>query len=508
MPLKLLFTTILIGLYSYFSHAQVDLFANQFDNQTYIVRWTSGASTLAKDEFLLDYRTEILCEMTFGPREYAWLKLLDPVFPQTLGGIEYTSFEIYINNLGGSSTHPSVEGSSFDYISDDRLDDDPNLSGCIPNFDLTIPHGNSPVNLYILDTGVEMPIHDSNIGDLDFSGSVLCRELNPLTMTYIDPSICMDVNGHGTHGAGIQLSLQNKSTSVFGFPSLINLISYATFDSQGDGNLGAILCALSDIIEDHTIHQVERQVVNCSFSFTRTNNFTPVFDPLFDAFKAMSGYNIYSVMAAGNDGQAILPQVFEVYPARYFSSGLVPLSVSSSTLSVGASLCDYRFADYSNYSRHDVDVVTLGTFPGPDLNSGITYYDGTSQATFATSAVAAMLMSHQPVVDLIELKCSMINGSVYYPDYNNRNVASGILSASTSLLLLNNGCHTSNQNPCPDVNIVTGFIGPNVYKAADQVYSNGFVADDVTFKSGEEITLLPGFSVQNGQFHALIEVCN
>ena len=502
MHLKLLIV-LTLSVLSIVGYAQVVAYENQFDEQTYIVRWIPDPAPqdplvldALKDDYLIDFRSEILCEMNFGGRQYAWLKFLSPDFPQTLGGVNYPTIN---GGVIGATTDPAVDGSSLDFIAEHESVETMPMSSCLGDFDLTIPFGSHPVCVYNLDTGVEMPMIDSNTPEQDFDGSVTCIDV--LTM---NPSICEDKNGHGTHGAGIQLSLFNKSYDTYGFPSTVNLVSYAVFDSTGSGNLGAILCALSDIVS----HPAKRKVVNCSFSFVREPLAAITFDPLLEAFTAMGYENIFSVMAAGNDATFINPPSYEVYPMGYFSNGQGP---DYSTISVGGANCDYTFAShYSNFSRNEVDVVTLGILPGPNIGSvpGIDYYEGTSQATFATSAVAAMLLSHQDNIELDKLKCSMIQSSVYDPSYTDKNRGTGILSASTALLQWQHGCEI--EQPCPEVAIIGGDIPDNTYNASEALYSNGFMqSNEVIFKAGKEVTLLAGFSARPEiQFHILIEACN
>ncbi len=485
-------------------------YENSFDGQTYIVRWASGTDDQIKQEYLALYRSEILCEMNFDGRQFAWLEFVD-TFPQPIGP-DLNTFQTIQNAVGhigitggviGSQSPPVVDGSSLDYTSDHTNTTETTAENCSSAYDLTIPFGDNPVKLFNLDTGVEMPIDDSsdpNLG-LDFSGSINCGN-----DTLFNLPICMDNNGHGTHGAGIQMSLFNKSIANFGESNPVDVISYRVFDDNGVGNLGAILCALDDIMT----YPCPRKIVNCSFSFI-SDGTIQVFDPLKLAFMSMANANIFSVVAAGNDSTEV-SQNFMPLPLGYFSEGIYPVNILSSTIGVGGTACDLSPAEYSNFSNRDVDISTIGVFPGPDLEdgplAGITYYEGTSQATFASSAVAAMLMSHQPVVDLINLKCSMIRGSVYDPLFMQHNVASGILSASASLLLLNSGC--VDQEECQALNVVTGKIGDGHYKSAGELHSNGYMQSDaVLFTAESSVTLMPGFqAMPNIQFHAYIEVCN
>lgn len=466
-------------------------FESTYADSTYIVRFVDTISPEAKEDFYIRFRSKLLCEMKFGDFYYAWLQFkdFDGPFIDIEGGVI------------GAQSDPVIDGTSLDHFSEHSATAVSSNIGCISNFDVTMRMGAYPVDLYNLDTGVSLPMTDNSdpIPELDFSGDVEC--LIPGTGIAIIQT-CEDLNGHGTHGVGIQQNLINLSEAKYGIDSPINIKSYQVFNEFGVGNLGAILCALSDIVADTT---ALRQVVNCSFSFLSGPSISTI-DPLADAFRTMAAEDIFSVVAAGNDSMEIGPS-FPIYPASYFSEYSGGMAYDYSMLTVGAANCDQTPGAYSNFSQRVVDVATLGVWPGPNRCSGIVFYEGTSQATFATSAISAMLMSHQPVPNLAKLKCSIMSSSVIDPAFRDLNTSSGILSASMALLLMENGCII--QDACPPTHVVTGIIPSGDFESSYSVISNGYISNSqVNFNAKDHIILQAGFLVgPSALFEAYIEGC-
>lgn len=485
-------TLLILGFISFCWFPVHSQFQSPFDDKSYIVRWKDGTTVDKKEKFYGDFRSRVLCEMTFNNREFAWLEFLS---------FDNTGTTFYIDVEGGvigAQSEPVIDGASLDHLSEHSAQLVSLNNDCLSNFDLTMPMGQYEVSLYNLDTGVSSPMCDNPMPP---GGPSCCPDIC-VTNVIGEVQDCLDTNGHGTHGVGIQQAILNESIETFGGLCRINLKSYKVFNGNGQGNMGAILCALSDVIQENA----DRQVVNCSFSFiggTSVSNF----DPLELAFKDMAVENILSVVAAGNDKMEINSS-FQVYPASYFSGEAGDMTLNNSILTVGGAKCDRSYGEYSNFSSRSVDVATLGTWPGPGLNSDIVYYEGTSQATFATSAISAMLMSHQPAANLAKLKCAITSSSVIDESFSNKNISSGILSASMSLLLLENTCTI--QDACPPIKVVTGIVGSGDFQGAQQLISNGYIKSEmVKFTANESISLHPGFLASPSmQFEANIENCS
>jgi len=394
----------------------------------YLVKWADNVDSNDKDRYLNKLNSMSLCEFKFGDNHYAWLEFVS--FPFSYDG------KPIIDINGGvtpAQTQPEIDNFIFDGQAE-MTDEQIRLSAsCHSNFDLLAPLGSHPVSIFNLDTGVNLPICDNSVLPFDFCGNANCS----IDFT-AQTGNCQDFNGHGTHGLGIQQNIINQSLQKHQGVNVINIENFTVFNSEGKGNLGSILCALAEVLDDPS----PRKIVNCSFSFYSEWNPKGV-DPLFDAFVELASQNIFSVASAGNEGLN-LDDELKSFPACYFSQDLGNYDeyLESSTICIGAATCKMNQAKYSNFSTENVDISTLGDMIGPDLESGLVKYRGTSQATFATSAIAAILMSNQKTLDLAGLKCSIISGAKIYPNFELSNKANGILSAlgAYEKIILGNPC--------------------------------------------------------------------
>jgi subtilisin family serine protease len=404
----------LLGITLLFSNFLLAQSLESYDQSSYVVEWDSSVNPSDKDRYLDKLNSNVLCEFEFGGRSYAWLEFNS--FPFKVGG----KYVIDINGgVTPAQSQPEIDNFYFD--SKATLIDivGAQSTNCQPSFDLLAPIGNHPVSIFNLDTGVKLPICDNSNNEFDF-----CGPINNSSNYVINNHNGEDLNGHGTHGAGLQQNIINASLAEYGGNHLINIENLTVFEADGKGNLGAILCALADVLDDPS----PRKVINCSFSFYKAWDST-ISDPLFEAFKDLANQNIFSVTSAGN-ANLDLDGKLKTFPACYFSQDLGDYNVmENSTICIGAADCNMQQAFYSNYSTENVDVSTLGSLYGPDLESGLVKYTGTSQATFASSAIAAILMSNQVAVDLERLKCSIITGAISLNEFNGSNQAGGILSA-------------------------------------------------------------------------------
>lgn len=269
---------LLIGLtflFSNFSFAQVE---GSFDQMSYIVKWSDHVNQADKDRYLDNLNSSVLCEFKFGGRQYAWLEFVS--FPFRFDG------KTIIDINGGvtpAQTQPEIDNFIHDYKTEIFADTSDKLAKCQSSFDLKAPMGSHPVSIFNLDTGVQLPICDNSANELNFCGASNCS----VDFT-ASTGNCIDLNGHGTHGLGIQQNIINQSINQYGGYPLINIKNFTVFNSEGTGNIGAILCAIAEVLNDPS----PRKIVNCSFSFYKEWD-SQTIDPLHEAFKEMSNQNIF-----------------------------------------------------------------------------------------------------------------------------------------------------------------------------------------------------------------------
>ena len=209
-----------------------------------------------------------------------------------------------------------------------------------------ITHGSSSVIVAVIDSGI-----DRNHPDISVN----------LTAGYdfvdndSDPD---DLNGHGTHLAGIIGAVGNNAAGITGVNWAVKIMPLKVLDRDGEGDIAAIIDAI-DYAADHKV-----KIVNMSFSSTEFS------DSLYDS---MASYpQILFVAAAGNGGDDGFGDNNDF---------LLTLSTPASydlhnVLSVAATDQDDALTEFSNYGPVTVDVAApgsniLGTIPS--FIAGVTY---------------------------------------------------------------------------------------------------------------------------------------
>jgi len=219
-----------------------------------------------------------------------------------------------------------------------------------------------------------------------------------------------DLNGHGTHTAGIIGVRSNNYFGLAGMAPETTLMPVRVLDAEGIGSLDALLAGLDWAI------QKGADVVNMSLSFP------PGFDPgqtLLDKIQEAHAAGVVLVASTGNDGVGVV-----AYPAAY-----------NEVIAVGALDKFQQRADYSNFGA-GLDVMAPGGMPededgdgdvdgilslsfdpeDPFRSLGYWYGVGTSQAAPQVAALAALLKSHgindnDTIASLVAAGCRYIDGS-------------------------------------------------------------------------------------------------
>ncbi|MDI7246500.1 MAG: S8 family serine peptidase [Bacillota bacterium] len=219
--------------------------------------------------------------------------------------------------------------------------------------------GSSSVTVAVIDTGVQTD-HPDLAGHITAGYDFYNRT------TYV-----RDINGHGTHVAGIIGAVTNNAVGMAGINWNVRIMPLKATDDSGSGYLD-----LSMIIEalryaaDHAA-----DVVNMSFQIGDASTGE---DPFMDqAIEYAYNKGVTMVAAAGNDGEPWI-----AYPAR-----------DPRVIAVGAVSPDLALADWSNYGS-GIDVVA----PGVDILStwptnSFANASGTSMATPHVAGLAALMIA-------------------------------------------------------------------------------------------------------------------
>jgi len=311
-------------------------------------------------------------------------------------------------------------------------------SGGTPGADIHAPQawdittGSSDVVVAVIDTGIDYTHPDlaanvwsapTSFTEQVGSYSVTCpagsHGIQPGALggngNACDP---MDLDGHGTHVAGIIGAVGNNGLGVSGVNWNVQLMACSGVDSLGD----AVACL--DFVK-----QMKDQGVNVIASNNSWGGEGLYSQALIDAITAQQQDGILFIAAAGNsfDDNDLYP----TDPASLFLTNII--SVAATTPNDG-------LAGFSNFGRYSVDLGAPGVDILSTLPGGVYGLDtGTSMSAPFVTGVAALLKAANPSWDWRAIKNQILAGGDTVPALANtvtgrRLNAYGSLTCSNSLV--------------------------------------------------------------------------
>ncbi len=238
--------------------------------------------------------------------------------------------------------------------------------------------GDANVIIGIIDSGISMSATGGlNHPDLDASRYQLGTD-------FVDGGTPRDLNGHGTHVAGIAAAEANNAQGVSGMNWGSDVYICRTLDAGGNGSSANFAAAVEEIV-DVAVAAGKKTVIN--YSGGGAANQTKK-----DACKYASDRGMILCAAAGNDngGPVIFPAAYSAdYPG---------------VICVGSTDDDDTVSSFSNVGP-EVNVVA----PGRDILSTMPTYavgipaalnydelSGTSMATPLVTGLVALMWSRHP----------------------------------------------------------------------------------------------------------------
>ena len=255
----------------------------------------------------------------------------------------------------------------------------------------------SGVNIAVLDTGVDNTLHESFrsrvVYGVDFTGATVIYGLDP-----------DDIDGHGTHVAGIALGTGGQSGTYQGVAPGAGLVDLKISKLYGDisGNLEA---ALEWLIDNHDERDI--RVASISFGSTSTSSGT---DTISRLVNALVEDGVVVVAAAGNSG-------VQGFPTPAAADLAITVGASNDRNTVDRS--DDVHESFSNRgpraSDGDQDMIDELKpdlmAPGRDIISaqhnslsGYVEMTGTSMSCPTVSGVVALMLQANPDLDPISVK--------------------------------------------------------------------------------------------------------
>ena len=182
-----------------------------------------------------------------------------------------------------------------------------------------------------------------------------------------------DLNGHGTHVAGIVDAVANNGIGVAGLAQQAQILPIRVTDAAGSGTSTAVAQGVS--------YAVARGAKVINMSLTMDGDDTALGAAVADAI----AHNVVVVAAAGNSAQASDPILL---PAAY--PGVIGVAAVDNTLAAAA------FSEYGpQVDLAAPGVGVLSTYAG---SPAYQYMSGTSMASPYVAASAALLLAANPVL--------------------------------------------------------------------------------------------------------------
>jgi subtilisin family serine protease len=216
---------------------------------------------------------------------------------------------------------------------------------------------------------------------------------------------------HGTHVSGIIGASRDNGVGMDGIADNVALIEVRTVPGSGDEHDKDVALAIRYAV-DHGA-----KVINMSFG----KPISPNRNWVEGAIRYAQKHDVLLVHAAGNDGEDITGA--PNFPTQFYGPNNSESFDNVITVGASGAMQDDLVAEFSNFSKTDVDVFAPGvqiysTLPGKDNYGSLS---GTSMASPVVTGVAAVIRSYFPkltapqVKQLIMASVTKINFPVINP---------------------------------------------------------------------------------------------
>ncbi|MFO8110844.1 MAG: NosD domain-containing protein [Thermoplasmata archaeon] len=270
--------------------------------------------------------------------------------------------------------------------------------------------GSDEVVVAVVDTGIEYDHPD--LKDNMWSSEEGYHGYNALNDSYYP----MDENGHGTHVAGTIGAVGNNNTGVVGVNWNVSLMGAKFLGAMGEGTTAGAIASLEYVLE----RKNEGENIVATSNSWGGPGYSQL---LYEAIQRHQEAGILFIAAAGNSG--VNHDMDPSYPAGYDLTNII---------SVASTNADDELSWSSDYGARSVHVSA----PGTDINStyldgGYRHMSGTSMATPHVSGLVALLASHDPSYDHIQLKNVVLSSADTLPSLSNLTLTEGRINAYNAL---------------------------------------------------------------------------
>jgi subtilisin family serine protease len=306
-----------------------------------------------------------------------------------------------------------------------------------PDADIDAPEawdihsGNGGIIVAVIDTGVDYnhPDLSANIwvntneipgNGKDDDGNGFVDDIRGWNFAYNNNNpMDDDVDGHGTHVAGIIGAVGNNNIGVSGVNWNVKIMPLKFLDSNGEGSISDVIAAMNYAVA------MGAKVINASYTYPQSCTHTTPSQAERSAIQVAGNAGVLFVAAAGNYG--CNNDNYPFYPASH------PLN---NIISVAAIDQNDAFASWSNYGLNSVHVASPGVNIYSTVHTAIGSYgflDGTSMATPFVSGLSALIMSYQPSFSSAQVRETILSSVENKPDLTEKILSGGRINALNAL---------------------------------------------------------------------------
>ena len=200
-----------------------------------------------------------------------------------------------------------------------------------------------------------------------------------------------DMNGHGTHAAGIVGARTNNGAGVAGTSWGTRLMALRALSASGLGTVADLVRAFRYAASKGA------RIVNISLGAPTPSRAEQ------DAIAGAPG--VLFVIAAGNGGADRVGDDndrFPEYPCAYPLANIICVAATNSS---------DQLTSFSNYGAATVDLAAPGqAILSTSAGGGYQYFDGTSMAAPHVAGAAALLLAARPDLDTAGLRTGLLAG--------------------------------------------------------------------------------------------------
>ncbi len=285
--------------------------------------------------------------------------------------------------------------------------------------------GTSDVVVGVIDTGVDYNHPDlvdniwTNPGEIagdgiDNDGNGYIDDIhgiNAITNTG-DP---MDDQGHGSHVSGTIGATGNNNLGVVGVNQQVSIVGCKFLDSSGSGSTSDALKCLDYMVALKN-NGVNVRVLNNSWGGGGSS------DAMIEAINNTEAADIMFVAAAGNSASD--NDVSPSYPASYTHDSVVAVASTTDTDAMSS---------FSQYGLTSVDLGAPGSAILSTTGGGYASFSGTSMATPHVAGAAALVLSVNPDLTVLEVKNLLMESGDDNADLAGKTVSGKRLNVATAL---------------------------------------------------------------------------